>query len=637
MIAPADISKATRLGDKTIELAMEDNPMLPLPSPPEIEALLNLPGGDKALADLLTARAKAIANAKRDPLRNGFEFDHWRDADALLHESILLIIFGGNRASKSEYAAKRIVRTAMKYPSAILMCLHESEATSIATQQKLIWKYLPPEIKTLNGKQNPVYKVKYSQIGGFTEGKLALPNRTELHFVSYKQDPGAFEGWELGATQEAVLGAWADENMPLPWLKMLLFRLASRAAKLVWTYAPVVGITSTIKEVLGKAPRTLRTRPAELLAERVNVAGLPKGHMPYIQEPLQRSSRLIYFHSDLNPFGRHYEQIKKLCEGRPGEFIEKRAYGYARDTGWHAFPNFGEWNVIKPEHIPSDGTNYMLTDPAGARNWFALWWRVVPGDPATHYIYREWPDYARYGEWATTSNNPNKLDGDPGPAQNPLGFGPEEYKRLFLREEKIIAPRPVTEFAARLMNPDVVKNAHWEAEMETLLAQHVKNPHGRARVRRSILDGEGLGDLCETIRERLIDPRAGRNQHAAEKGGTCLIDKLVAEQRNPAGEVIGPAMLFYPASGVSIDEGVSMINSLLYWDKEREMVPILNAPRLFVSEECYNTRWALENWTGRDGEHGACKDPVDLVRYGALAEFAYLSTDVLAVTGGGSY
>jgi hypothetical protein len=521
------------------------------------------------------------------------------------------------------------------------MCLHESEATSIATQQKLIWKYLPPEIKTLNGKQNPVFKVKYSQIGGFTEGKLALPNRTELHFVSYKQDPGAFEGWELGATQDAVVGAWADENMPLPWLKMLLFRLASRAAKLVWTYAPVSGITTTIKEVLGKAARTLKSLPAELLADRVNVAGLPTGHMPYVQEPLMRGARVIYFHSCLNPFGKHYEQIKQLCDGRPSEFIEKRAYGYARDTGWRAFPNFGEWNMIKPEHIPAEGTNFMLVDPAGARNWFAIWWRTVPGDPSTHYIYREWPDYARYGEWSVTSNNPNKFDGDPGPAQNPLGYGPEEYKRLFLREEKILIPPPLHVLrgaSEREANGDTKKGPRVQNEMEKLLADHVKNPHWRARIRAAILAGASVDDLIEIIRERLIDPRAGRNQHAAEKGGTCLIDKLVEEQRNAAsGEIIGPPMLFYPASGVLIDEGVNMINSLLYWDKEREMIPILNAPRLFVSEECYNTRWALENWTGRDGEHGACKDPVDLVRYGALAEFRYLAPGLLQVTGGGCY
>ena len=30
--------------------------------------------------------------------------------------------------------------------------------------------------------------------------------------------------------------------------------------------------------------------------------------------------------------------------------------------------------------------------------------------------------------------------------------------------------------------------------------------------------------------------------------------------------------------------------------------------------------YALENWTGADGEKGACKDPVDLLRYLFMSE-----------------
>jgi len=95
-------------------------------------------------------------------------------------------------------------------------------------------------------------------------------------------------------------------------------------------------------------------------------------------------------------------------------------------------------------------------------------------------------------------------------------------------------------------------------------------------------------------------------------------------------------LVFQPASGVQLDEGIQAINSLLQWDDERPMDAVMNAPRLFVSRACGNVIWAMQHWTGRDGEKGACKDPVDLMRYMALAELQYLSGP-LRSSGGGAY
>ncbi len=47
--------------------------------------------------------------------------------------------------------------------------------------------------------------------------------------------------------------------------------------------------------------------------------------------------------------------------------------------------------------------------------------------------------------------------------------------------------------------------------------------------------------------------------------------------------------------------------------------------------------WALENWTGLDGQHGACKDFIDLLRYMALSPPVYLTEENFAPRGGGSY
>ena len=604
---PALVSVPDVLGAS--HYALQPHPLLPLPGADTVAALLAKPGGDVELTKLLNDRGQLIWLMETDPFHYGAELDHWRDADALLKLVTILMVFGGNRAGKSEFAAKRVVKTLLEHPGALLLVLHESLESSIATVQKLIWKYLPPEIKALNGRgHQAVTKISYSQANGFTGQKVVFPNTSELVFGAYKQDPGIYEGWELGAKQAPVLGAWADENMPLPWLRMLVFRLASRAAKLGWTFTAVNGMTSTIKDAVGTTPQTLETREAELLPGRVNVPGLPAGHMPFVQVPFMEDARVIYFFSKWNPFGQHYQQIKKLCVGRPSEFVERRAYGYARDTGARAFPLFGEWNVIQQSDLPAEGTNYLCTDPAGARNWATLWLRVAPGNPGALYIYRDWPDYRRYGEWAVTAANPDKLDGDPGPAQPSIGYGPVEYKKLFLREERV-------QCGARSA----------ESGME-------KDPY-----RLALLAAAGEGHAQEVIRERLIDPRAGRNQHAVDTGGICLVDKLAQVDRNKDGEILAAGMEFQPARGVDIEDGVSQINTLLYWDKEKELMPLVNYPRLFVADNCKQVIWALQNWTGNDGPTGACKDFIDVLRYLITWDVRHITPGRVRTSGGGAY
>lgn len=620
--------------------------MLPVLTDEQQRAVLAGPDGLTKLTDYYVDREKLIKLGEENPFQYGTEPEHWKDADGLLAmEILILMVFGGNRAGKSEYAAKRMVQHAMANGEGVLFCLHENEKASVGLQQKYIWKYLPPEVQALNGKAHPVFKVKYSQANGFTDGKIVLPNRTELYFLTYHQKPSDFEGLELGAKGvRGRLGVWADENLTLPWLNMLKLRLASRSAKLLWTYTPVNGITPTIKELLGSTARCVRSRPAELLADRVNVPGLPSGHMPYIVQPFFEKSRAIYFHSILNPFGDHYPNIKALCAGKPSEYVERRAYGYSRDVAQRAFPYFGPVNIVAAEHLPKVGTNYMFTDPAGNRNWATLWVRVTPGNPPSLYIYRDWPDEQRYGEWAIptereiTEDSKRGWDGDPGPAQTSLGYGLVQYKQLFLREET---------FQARVRNGEVLERDPQRVAAIAAAARDagltVTEDSGGAAVilthdgRRVSTPDTWTATLVEPVRHRYIDSRAGKSQHVAEKGGTCLANELAKVQFKPGTtDVVAPAMRFLLASGVELQEGLTAINDLLFWDKEEPFMPPLNAPRLYVSEDCRQVVWALQNYTGLGGETGACKDYVDLVRYAALARLRHVD-GAEKTLGGGSY
>lgn len=581
MTLPPELTTAEILAAAKAHWKPTPHPLLPWFSDEELIAAIFKPHGAEKIAQLYAEREQRIflSSDEGDPFHYGFELPHWTDADDLIRKVCdLLYVAGGKRASKSEWAAKRIVQAAMKYPKGVIWCFQDNHPTSIATQQKLIWKYLPPEIKFLNGKHDKrrVFAVNYTPKNGFADGVLVLPNKTAIHFLTYNSEVTDYQGWEIGASVRADqldpkipnLGAWADENLPLQWLDTILFRAATRGAKVIWTFSTTEGITTTIKEVLG-TPKTIKTRFAELLPDRQNLPGLPVGHMPYMQLCTRPKTAAIYFHSDLNLFGDNYANVKALCEGKPSAYIEENAYGYARDVMNKAFPLFGEWNIIAPEDLPRKGTNYMLTDPAGARNWATIWVRVTPGNPPSLYIYRDWPDAATYGEWAVPSLDPKQPDGDAGPAQKTLGFGTEQYKALWLG---------------------------LEAQANKDASQSVK----------------------EEIFERYIDPRAGRDPKIIERGGTCLVDEFL-QGAEP--------MHFMPASGVEKNVGLTHVNTLLYWNKEKPLEPITNAPRLYVTSNCQQVIWMMSNYTDRGGEKGGCKDFADLVRYMALADLQYYETN----------
>ena len=130
----------------------EDDPVLPLPPREQMErAWLEHPA---EFADYLTKRQRAIELRESDPFAHGYEPKIWALADDLLvrgrrvvlidprddtpHEIVggsELYISGGNRSSKSEYAASRVVRKLVEKNMARAWCFHSTGPTSIAMQQ----------------------------------------------------------------------------------------------------------------------------------------------------------------------------------------------------------------------------------------------------------------------------------------------------------------------------------------------------------------------------------------------------------------------------------------------------------------------------------------------------------------------
>jgi len=532
-------------------MTLTKHPIIYLPSEEEVLEIGGKLGVD-AVIDILQKREDKIKAEEQDPYRHGFEPESWVDADKLLMSGNELLIMGGNRAGKTEYAAKRVMQVLSTRPNCRVWCLHTTSQTSIQMQQAAIWKYMPPEFK--NARKTKVTNIQYSQKNGFTDATFVLPNRSQCFFMNYGQEKKVIEGGEPDII-------WCDELVPQDWIETLRYRLVTRSGKMILTFTPITGFTPVVKDYVSGC-RIKKTLFADLLPDTQNVPSIPKGHMPYIAECSKGAANVIWFHSILNKYS-PFEQIKLALRGRGPYEVKIRAYGWAESLSGSQFSRFGETHIIPASQVPEEGTNYMATDPAGARNWFMLWMRV--DKDGNKFVYREWPDISM-GEWAMAGE---KSDGKAGPAQKQnAGMGLVEIKDHILKLEN-----------------------------------------------------------GEKIAERYIDPRAAGSPVINKEGGTTLL-QLLDEEPN--------AMYFTPSAGLRLEEGISIINDWMAYD-QNQPVSIVNQPKIFISDECKNLMWCLREWTGNDGDKGASKDPIDVLRYLAVMQPEFGDANTYKAIGGGSY
>lgn len=555
------------------------------------------------IAALFVAREKSIREAREDRYNFGWEWSCWKRADRYLpinpatQDPVdgvwrpqtsyrLLPILGGNRASKSEWAIKRCVQSLVKFPRSRMIFLCQKLETSRQIQQEYVWNYMPKELKALNYQRDKsrIHYIKYQKGTGFSDQKFVLPNGSEGIFLVYTQSPSDYEGIQIGCPDVPGAIAWnADESLPLDWLQLLTTRSATYDGTGIWTFTAVDGMTPALKETLGDG-KVLESRHAEALADRQNLPDIPKGHMPTVQMGSRPNIVAVYFHTDENPVG-GYQRVLADCEGKPIYFKERKLYGYARELKGRIITHFGAWNIVKPENVPSKGTIYMHCDPATSRNWFMLWVKVDPEGRV--WVIDEWPSMEEFGEWATTTaRSPGESggrgwDGDVGPAQEPVGYGTGQYKNLMLEREK--------------------------------------------------------GAL---VFRRTVDRRAGPSPIPQEMGeSTCTWEQLNSPQVDPqTGRELSPALVFDLAGGPGLeDDGLELVKQALYVDRDKPLDPLSNFPKLFVVDKCQNLIWALQNYTGRDGQKGACKDPIDCLRDLFCSGLEYQTPAMYGSSGGGSY
>jgi hypothetical protein len=551
--------------------------------------------GEKWCEKLYAFRREAMLRELADPLRYGVELDIWKLADARIAELrkrypkdvLVELDLGGNRASKTERRGKRLVDNMVKNPGWKAWACQSTETASVQNQQNIVYKYLPPEWKPESGRlrHGVMTKIAYTQSGGFTENVFTCPNGSECRFKFYEMKVKNLEGSELDE-------AWCDELVPIDWLEALIFRLVTRAGKkerngiLGITFTPIEGYSSTVKVHLNGA-RTMEEADAELLPDQVN-GGCEK--VPRVQENLgvdingQKAKALIvYFHTKDNPFG-NYESMKATLEGASREKILTRAYGVPTKAMMTRFPMFSDLahvvSLNRFRQIQKDGgTWYQFLDPCSGRNWFQLWIFIDPlnrafvagESPSFDHDWAYIPGVGNPGPWAVPGN---KADGELGDGQKEWGWGYTRYLEEMDRMERILSTAPAQK---------IVVSARW------------------------------------------IDARYGNARRTAEEQSTTLIEDLWAMKME---FLAAPSEKAIDSGRGGGDGSLRMINDKLFYDAQRP-IDQTNQPHLYVVETCPNTVYALKEWTGKDGQHGACKDPIDCLRMFVLSGSEFVDEALL--------
>lgn len=281
-------------------------------------------------------------------------------------ESLIRLIFGGNRSSKSTVGAYAILKSALKSRKKIWVC-GETFQDSIAIQQKKISDFVP---------RQEVRYGNYDDINGYTNRKLQFKNGSLIFFKSYDQGAGAFQSDDIDEI-------WNDEEPPLDIIKEQKMRLIDRNGKMIISMTSLKGITDFIRDYFEDCD-VLETRYAPLVKKEIPIHA-KKG-------PCE-----IFFLWTTDNW--HIDQKRLMQEVALMPETDRlcRIYGMPTNLAGKIYMSFGkDTHVIPLDAAPTTGNQlWHVLDPHDRKPWAMGWYLVNKNE--TVYCVDEYPDGSEPG------------------------------------------------------------------------------------------------------------------------------------------------------------------------------------------------------------------------------------------------
>ena len=559
-----------------------------------------------------------------------------------------LLQTGANGSGKSEHSSKRAVGAAFySKRECNIRILCQSKPKSVEDLEPLVYKYFPPEWRE-DCKESKTY-LSYKRGTGFTIRAFVAPTGARGCFNTYHQKvEDVLEGGDLP-------WIFPDELMPRLWADKAFFRLSRANGRMLLTFTPVKGYTPTVKlwqdgmtvvrnstafclprdgkealpwrelgltkdeyaEILdahdtGRSARAPQSRAEDCLEWLTDGNNLTTGKVkedgiervfdtvPRVAKCVDPDKAVIWMHSADNPYSNPAMTIQ-VAMRKGVDYTKTRVYGLALRQSSVKFPQFSDRvHVVDDDKIPFDAPvqrRYVMMDPSGRRN-NAMGW--ILSTPECDYFYREWPGnydipgIGTPGAWAKESDTKGGInDGAQGEAQEDFCFDLQRYKFEIARLE------------------GWVDYGKWKAQADGNPAVYNTGrfPFPRADELDAWNDGNGSDEPIDT---RMADGRTVATGINVGAQATTMLTEL-----NRLG------MTWVQAPGMRVEEGEKLVgDALSYLETENGSNVFLTPTKLKIAASCSNMRWAMSNFTGADGQKGACKEWIDMLRWFYTADLA---------------
>ena len=444
------------------------HPIILPPTKEQLDFIYESDGLD-AVSKFLEQREEVVRISAENPLEHGFRMPSWDKIFDQLAKWDEVFAFGGNGATKSRLGAWVVCQCILNNPGHRMYCFAQDDDASKQIQQRYVYDLLPPRFK--EKKISSTGYLKYTRKNGFTESNFIIDledgtEPRECHFFTYSQyraNRVKFEGYEYGSRdpqpftipyqriflagkwfempeRELTLnvGAWLDEYLESGELyDTLLYRITRRSASILTTFTPIDHMTpfvagriknSYVTQTISTNPRVFykssEPKKVEWVREKKNSkvkgSGIGMVFMPSEHNPWAGFDSMVKLHS-------HKELKEKLVRfhGIPGDLLTSMFPLFSTDV--HVIDERPKMVTKVSPHSQSRTTHtaYHVVDPAGNRNYCALWGVVDPKGYAT--VLREWPDRGTFGLWAEYRKDKWMY----GPAAKKLGYNVEGYIKLY--------------------------------------------------------------------------------------------------------------------------------------------------------------------------------------------------------------